>query len=133
MIFVLRNTLVYLQYQIYKYNNYRHKALLLLFYWKCWSFIIKKKDNDIGFIHKNVSSSTCHKKTPSFGNLRKFFLTHSFMNWFWYKFIWMLTLWIFVFFSIRGKHFPRAWSFVQGNIFFDTIVYYSIIFTKSTL
>jgi hypothetical protein len=44
---------------------------------------------EYGFI-KNVSSSTTHKKTLSFclyvcpsENLRKFFLTHSFMNWFW--------------------------------------------------
>ena len=38
------------------------------------------------FLRKNVSSSTAHKKTPSLRlseNLRKFFLTYSFMNRFW--------------------------------------------------
>ena len=28
------------------------------------------------------------------GNIRQFFITHSFMNWFWQKFIWKLLLWI---------------------------------------
>ena len=51
------------------------------------------------FVIKNVSSSTIHKKKIPLSvclssNLRKFFLTHSFMNRFWYKFIWMPTLWI---------------------------------------
>ena len=40
----------------------------------------------VGLIIKNVSSSTTQKKLRLSENLRKFFLTLSFMNRFWYEF-----------------------------------------------
>ena len=72
-------------------------------------------------LFKNVSSSTSHKKNSVFTfyvftsfrlyvrlykNLRKFFLTHSFMNRFLWKFIWILILWIrkyFILISMNSK------------------------------
>ena len=65
------------------------------------------------------------------GNLRNFFITHSFRNWFWYKFIWKLSLWIrkyFILISITPKVTEgHKRSSVYPVIFPNTFIYESIL------
>ena len=76
--------------------------------WHLRSYIICFFNVSLNSIFKNVSSSTSRKKNPClrlfvclYSNLRKFFLTHSFMNRFWQNFIWMITLWMQIFNLIK--------------------------------